>query len=201
MRDRAASDADDGDFSVDNATITAGNDSATATLMVTEDMEPDSGTNDNMGEVLVLYGKVNGEDINSLTFTIWGSGGTGSAALWPVAAGPVPDAGRGAAVSAAPGLASRLFGDLLGGHGEGDPVRMRRIPFHFIGVPRGPGLSNKFRAISRRSLGKRVLTTPVHRFVCTAAICAVQLCRLGAGCAACVYNDSAWPVHPFSSRS
>ena len=71
MRDRAASDAGDGDYSVDNATIMAGYDSATATLMVTEDMEPDSGTNDNMGESLVLYGEVNGEETNSLTFTIW----------------------------------------------------------------------------------------------------------------------------------
>ena len=71
MRDRAASDAGDGDFTVDNATIMAGYDSATATLMVTEDMEPDSGTNDNMGESLVLYGMVDGEETNSLTFTIW----------------------------------------------------------------------------------------------------------------------------------
>ena len=71
LRDRAASDAGDGDFTVDNATIMAGYDSATATLMVTEDMEPDSGTNDNMGESLVLYGMVDGEETNSLTFTIW----------------------------------------------------------------------------------------------------------------------------------
>ena len=71
MRDRAASDAGDGDFTVDNATIMAGYDSATAELMVTEDMEPDSGTNDNMGESLVLYGMVDGEETNSLTFTIW----------------------------------------------------------------------------------------------------------------------------------
>ena len=71
MRDRAASDAGDGDFTVDNATIMAGYDSATAELMVTEDMEPDSGTNDNMGESLVLYGMVDGEETNALTFTIW----------------------------------------------------------------------------------------------------------------------------------
>ena len=71
MRDRSASDADDSDFSVGSAMIMAGYDSATAELMVTEDMMPDSGTNDNMGEMLVLYGMVGDMETNSLTFTIW----------------------------------------------------------------------------------------------------------------------------------
>ena len=71
MRDRAGSDADDSDFTVGSATIMAGYDSATAELMVTEDMMPDSGTNDNMGEMLVLYGMVGDMETNSLTFTIW----------------------------------------------------------------------------------------------------------------------------------
>ena len=71
MRDRAGSDAGEDDYSVSMATIMAGYDSATAELMVTEDMEPDSGTNDNMGEQLVLFGMVNGEQTNALTFTIW----------------------------------------------------------------------------------------------------------------------------------
>ena len=71
MRDRSKSDADDSDFTVSNATIMAGEDSATAELMVTEDMEPDSGTNDNMGEQLVLYGMAGDMETNSLTFTIW----------------------------------------------------------------------------------------------------------------------------------
>ena len=71
MRDRAASDAGEDDFTVSSATIMAGYDSATAELMVTEDMLPDSGTDDNMGESLVLYGMVGGEETNSLTFTIW----------------------------------------------------------------------------------------------------------------------------------
>ena len=71
MRDRSQSDADDSDFTVGNATIMAGSDSATAELMVTEDNMPDAGTDDNMGEQLVLYGEVDGEAINSLTFTIW----------------------------------------------------------------------------------------------------------------------------------
>ena len=71
MRDRAQSDADDSDFTVSSAMIMAGEDWADAELMVTEDMEPDSGTNDNMGEALVLYGMVGGEETNSLTFTIW----------------------------------------------------------------------------------------------------------------------------------
>ena len=71
MRDRAGSDAGEDDYSVSMATIMAGYDSATAELMVTEDMMPDSGTNDNMGEQLVLFGMVNGEQTNALTFTIW----------------------------------------------------------------------------------------------------------------------------------
>ena len=71
MRDRAGSDAGEEDYSVSMATIMAGYDSATAELMVTEDMLPDSGTDNNMGEVLVLFGMVNGEQTNALTFTIW----------------------------------------------------------------------------------------------------------------------------------
>ena len=71
MRDRAGSDAGEDDFTVSSATIMAGYDSATAELMVTEDMLPDSGTDDNMGEQLVLFGMVNGEQTNALTFTIW----------------------------------------------------------------------------------------------------------------------------------
>jgi hypothetical protein len=68
-RDRAASDAGDADFTVSSAKIMAGEDSATAELMVTEDNEPDAGHAS--GEQLVLYGEVNGEQTNSLTFTIW----------------------------------------------------------------------------------------------------------------------------------
>ena len=71
MRDRAASDAGGDDYSVSSATIMAGYDSATATLMVTEDNDPDSGTNDNMGESLVLYGMAGDMETNALTFTIW----------------------------------------------------------------------------------------------------------------------------------
>ena len=69
MRDRAASDADDDDFTVSSATIMAGEDSATAELMVKEDNDPDAGHAD--GEVLVLYGMVGDEETNALTFTIW----------------------------------------------------------------------------------------------------------------------------------
>ena len=71
MRDRSQSDADDSDFSVGSATIMAGYDSATAELMVTEDNMPDAGTDDNMGEQLVLYGMAGDMETNSLTFTIW----------------------------------------------------------------------------------------------------------------------------------
>ena len=70
-RDRAESDAGEDDFSVGSAVIMAGEDSATAALMVTADDLPDGGTNDNMGEALVLYGRVNGKATNSLMFTIW----------------------------------------------------------------------------------------------------------------------------------
>ena len=70
-RDRAGSDAGDDDFSVGSATIMAGEYSATAELMVTEDNMPDSGAEGSMGEVLVLFGRVNGEQTNALTFTIW----------------------------------------------------------------------------------------------------------------------------------
>ena len=71
MRDRAGSSAGEDDYSVSMATIMAGYDSATAELMVTEDDMPDGGTDDNMGETLVLFGTVNGEQTNALTFTIW----------------------------------------------------------------------------------------------------------------------------------
>ena len=71
MRDRANSDADEDDFTVSSATIMAGYDSATAELMVTEDMMPDGGTDDNMGETLVLYGMAGDMETNPLTFTIW----------------------------------------------------------------------------------------------------------------------------------
>ena len=70
-RDRAGSDAGDDDFSVGSATIMAGDYSATAELMVTEDNMPDGGAEGSMGEVLVLFGRVNGEQTNVLTFTIW----------------------------------------------------------------------------------------------------------------------------------
>ena len=70
MRDRAESDANDDDFEVSSATIMAGYDSATAELMVTEDMADDSGHA--MGEALVLYGEYgDGKETNSLMFTIW----------------------------------------------------------------------------------------------------------------------------------
>ena len=71
MRDRSGSSAGEDDYSVSMATIMAGYDSATAELMVTEDDMPDGGTDDNMGETLVLFGTVNGEQTNALTFTIW----------------------------------------------------------------------------------------------------------------------------------
>lgn len=73
MRDRAESDANDSDYSVGSATIMAGYDSATATLMVTADELSEGGTEDggNEGEKLVLFGEYNREPTNNLEFTIW----------------------------------------------------------------------------------------------------------------------------------
>ena len=66
--------ADEDDFRASTATIMAGDDSATAELMVLEDMEDDAGHA--MGETLHVYGRVNGdgltnEETNTLEFTIW----------------------------------------------------------------------------------------------------------------------------------
>ena len=73
MRDRAQSAAGDSDYTVGSATIMAGYDSATAELMVAADDLSEGGTEDggNVGESLVLFGVVNGEQTNDLTFTIW----------------------------------------------------------------------------------------------------------------------------------
>lgn len=73
MRDRAESVAGDSDYTVGAATIMAGSDSATATLVVVDDNVSEGGTEDggNVGESLVLFGVVNGEQTNDLTFTIW----------------------------------------------------------------------------------------------------------------------------------
>ena len=73
MRDRAESAAGDSDYTVGAATIMAGSDSATATLVVVDDNVSEGGTEDggNVGESLVLFGVVNGEQTNDLTFTIW----------------------------------------------------------------------------------------------------------------------------------
>ncbi|MDE0003472.1 MAG: hypothetical protein OXQ29_12335, partial [Rhodospirillaceae bacterium] len=75
MGDRSASDARAGeDYTVGNATIMAGSDSAMAMLDVMEDNMPDAGTNDNMGEALVLYGTYgDGMETNDLMLTIWDS--------------------------------------------------------------------------------------------------------------------------------
>ncbi|MDE0004348.1 MAG: hypothetical protein OXQ29_16790 [Rhodospirillaceae bacterium] len=71
MRDRAMSDADDSDYTVGSAMLMAGYDSGTAELMITEDMMPDAGTDDNMGEQLVLYGMSGDMETNDITLTIW----------------------------------------------------------------------------------------------------------------------------------
>ena len=71
MRDRAASNARDDDYTVENITIMAGETLGTTMLIVTEDDMPDGGTGTNMGEMLVLFGMVDGMQTNSLTFIIW----------------------------------------------------------------------------------------------------------------------------------
>ena len=71
MRDRAASDASDDDYTVSSIMIMAGETVGTTMLMVTEDNMPDAGTGTNMGESLVLIGSVDGMEIGTLEFTIW----------------------------------------------------------------------------------------------------------------------------------
>ena len=71
-RDRAMSDAEEGtDYELDDVTMLAGSDSVRATLNVLEDMEPDSGTNDNMGEALVIYAMAGDAQSDDLHLTIW----------------------------------------------------------------------------------------------------------------------------------
>ena len=71
MRDRSMSDAGDDDYMVDSIMIKAGEMMGSTMLMITDDHLPDAGTNDNMGEMLVLYGMVGDMQTNDLHFTIW----------------------------------------------------------------------------------------------------------------------------------
>ena len=71
VRDRAASDAGDDDYTVGSIMIAAGESSGTTMLMVTEDNMPDAGDGTNMGEMLVLIGSVDGMEIGTLEFIIW----------------------------------------------------------------------------------------------------------------------------------
>ncbi len=71
MRDAAASDADEDDYSVEPILIEAGETTGATMLMVTADDLPDGGTGTNRGETLVLFGSVGGMKIGDLTFTIW----------------------------------------------------------------------------------------------------------------------------------
>ena len=63
------SEADVRDYSIESVTIMAGEMMATATLMVTEDMEDDAGHA--MGEALHLYGMAGDTMTNTLELTIW----------------------------------------------------------------------------------------------------------------------------------
>ena len=69
MRDRAMSDADDYDFTVEAITIEAGGTMGKTMLMVKDDGMDDSGAG--MPEALVLYGMVGNMQTNSLSFNIW----------------------------------------------------------------------------------------------------------------------------------
>ena len=71
MRDRAASTAGDDDYMVASIMLEAGMTEATTMLMVTEDDMPDAGTDDNMSEMLVIFGMAGNMETNSLTFYIW----------------------------------------------------------------------------------------------------------------------------------
>ncbi|MCY4602390.1 MAG: hypothetical protein OXF27_21005 [Acidobacteria bacterium] len=71
-RDRSMSDADEGtDYELNDVTMLAGSDSVKATLDVLEDMEPDAGTDDNMGEALVIYAMAGDAQSDDLHLTIW----------------------------------------------------------------------------------------------------------------------------------
>ena len=63
------SEADVRDYSIEGVTIMAGEMMATATLMVTEDMEDDAGHA--MGEALHLYAMAGDTMSNTLELTIW----------------------------------------------------------------------------------------------------------------------------------
>ena len=65
----SASEADARDYSIDSVTISAGDTTATARLMVTEDMKDDAGHG--MGEALMLYGMAGDTMTNTLELTIW----------------------------------------------------------------------------------------------------------------------------------
>ena len=71
-RDRSMSDAEEGtDYELNDVTMLAGSDSVKATLDVLEDMEADAGTNDNMGEALVIYAMAGDAQSDDLMLTIW----------------------------------------------------------------------------------------------------------------------------------
>jgi hypothetical protein len=70
MRDRALSDADEGDFTVAPVVIAAGESMGTTMLMVTDDGPGDAGRG--MPEMLALYGMAeNGMQTNTLSFYTW----------------------------------------------------------------------------------------------------------------------------------
>ena len=75
LRNAAASDAGEDDYSVEPILIEAGETAGTTTLMVTADDLPDGGTGTNQGETLMLFGTVGGMEIGDLTFTIWDTAG------------------------------------------------------------------------------------------------------------------------------
>ena len=66
MRDAAASDAGENDYSVEPILIEAGETTWTTTLMVTDDDLPDGGTGTNRGETLVLFGSVGSMETGGL---------------------------------------------------------------------------------------------------------------------------------------
>ena len=69
MRDRAASDADEDDYTVDPIMIMAGETSGSAMLMVEDDGPGDAGHGD--PEELTLYGMVGNMQTNSVSFNLW----------------------------------------------------------------------------------------------------------------------------------
>ena len=99
--------------------------------MVIEDNMPDAGTDDNMGEQLVLYGMAGDIETNSLTFTIWDAAVPALPLIAQILLALFLALGGARLYRRRQGLGSQAFLRLIGGNRKGDPARMRRLPLLF----------------------------------------------------------------------